>query len=124
MRALIVEDEVMITFAIQDALEELGFTEFAIATQEADAIAIAREFAPDLMTVDVRLGSGSGIAAARSICGERKVAVVFITGNAETVHSEVREPVVVEKPFTAQQIADAVHLARTRERSATPRQDR
>jgi FixJ family two-component response regulator len=70
---------------------------------------------PDLITADVRLANGSGIAAIQSILQQGYTApVVFITGNAEVVREALPGAVVVQKPFQDNALRDAIALARQR----------
>lgn len=112
MRALVIEDEALVAFLIEDILRGLGFSEIEVAATEAEATLLAREFVPDLVTADARLASGCGINAALAICTERDVPVVFITGNATQVRLRIHEPIIVEKPFTGGELAAAIALAR------------
>lgn len=112
MRALVIEDEALVAFLLEDMLEAMGYTEIHVAATEAEAINLARAFAPDLVTSDARLLAGCGIDAALAICSERPVPVVFVTGNATRVRERIREPVIVEKPFAPADLALAISRAR------------
>lgn len=111
MHALIIEDEFLVAISIEDALQAIGYTSFETAGTEASAVAAVKDQAPDLITADVRLANGSGIAAIRSILQRHAVPVVFITGNAELVRQELPEAVVIQKPFHDDMLRDAVALA-------------
>jgi two-component system, response regulator PdtaR len=113
VRALVIEDEALVAFLIEDILQEQGYEEIEVVATEADAMSLAREFLPDLVTADARLARGCGINAALAICAEREVPIVFITGNATQVRQRVMDPIIVEKPFTGEVLAAAVALART-----------
>jgi DNA-binding response OmpR family regulator len=104
MHALIIEDEPLVAFAIQDHLCELGFTSFDLAATEGAAILRARERCPDLIAADVCLLEGTGIAAVQAICSARPVPVMFITGSAETVSAALPEAVVVSKPVNSTEL--------------------
>lgn len=112
MRALVIEDEALVAFLIEDILREQGFAEIEVAATESEATSLAEKFLPDLVTADARLASGCGINAALAICSEREVPVVFITGNATQVRLRIHEPIIVEKPFSGEELAAAVVLAR------------
>ena len=112
MHALIIEDEFLVALSIEDSLESLGFTSRETAATEETAVASACLHTPNLVTADVRLAKGSGIAAVRSILRKRRVPVVFITGNAEIVREEMPEAVVLQKPYHDAALRDAIAAAR------------
>jgi CheY-like chemotaxis protein len=112
MHALIIEDEFLVAMCIEDSLLALGFTSVETAGTEASAISAAQILVPDLITADVRLANGSGIAAIEAILRERSVPVVFITGNIEVVQERMPDAVVVQKPFQDETLRIAIARAR------------
>lgn len=114
MNALIIEDEFLVAMSIEDALQGLGYTSFETAGTEASAISAAQTQAFDLITADVRLASGSGIAAIEAILQEKRVPVVFITGNVEIVEELMPDAIVVQKPFHDEALRTAIATARDR----------
>jgi CheY-like chemotaxis protein len=81
--ALIIEDEILIAYEIQDVLERLGFESFDLAASPAEAVACATAQRPSLITADMRIVGGTGLEAVRAIVraiGE--VPVVYVTANA------------------------------------------
>jgi DNA-binding response OmpR family regulator len=113
VRALIIEDETMVAFMLEDHLARLGYHDVRIAATEDEAVAFAWTFRPDLMTVDARLARGCGITAALKIAEWTATPTVFVTGNAAQVRRRVKDPIVVEKPFLYENLATAVMLARS-----------
>ena len=111
MHALIIEDESMIAMAIEDALRRCGFTSFDVAVSDEEALAAATRMCPDLITADVQLRPGCGITTVQSICCEHTIPVLFITGSPADVRIRMPGHALVEKPFTAEHIMAAVHLA-------------
>lgn len=111
MHALIIEDEALIALAIEDALRDCGFAsvEFAASTQEAVAAATRR--CPDLITADVRLRPGCGIDAVQSICSERPIPVLFITGSPAEVRMRMPSHALIQKPFSAEDVMAGIKLA-------------
>ena len=101
MHALIIEDEPYIALVIEDHLRGHGFASFDFATSETDAVLAAGRRPPDLITSDVRLAPGCGIAAVAEICRERPVPVVFITASVGEVRARTRDAVAIAKPFAA-----------------------
>jgi CheY-like chemotaxis protein len=104
MHALIIEDEPIIALLIEDHLRRLGYTSVDFAVTEAEAVACARARCPDLITSDVRLPEGCGIAAVEAICSGKRIPVVFITGTAWEVRRRLRDAVVVAKPFASAEL--------------------
>jgi CheY-like chemotaxis protein len=113
MHALIIEDEPIIAMLIEDHLRTLGYSSIDFAVTEADAVAAAGRRCPDLITSDVRLPEGCGIAAVETICGGRHIPVVFITATAADVRARLSEAIVVAKPFGPSHLREAVFLARS-----------
>jgi CheY-like chemotaxis protein len=109
MHALIIEDESLIALAIEDALRGCGFASFDIAVSAEEAVAAERR-CPDLITADVELRPGCGITAVQSICSERPIPVIFITGSPGEVRIRMPGQALVEKPFSAEHIRDATKL--------------
>lgn len=108
MHALIIEDEPLISLAIQDVLAENGCTSFDLASSFEAAVSAATKRCPDLITADVRLAPGSGIDAVEAICATHPVFVIFITGTAEEARQRCPGRIVIEKPFTVSQVEEAV----------------
>jgi DNA-binding response OmpR family regulator len=110
MHALIIEDESLIAIAIEDALRSCGFTSFDVAVSANEAVTAAALRCPDLITADVELRPGCGITAVQSICSDRPIPVVFITGSPGQVRIRMPGYALVEKPFSADHIRDATTL--------------
>ena len=110
MHALIIEDESLIAMAIEDALRDCGFTSFDIAVSAEEAVTSAERKCPDLITADVELRPGCGIATVQSICSGQPIPVLFITGSPGEVRIRMPGHILVEKPFSADHIMDATRL--------------
>lgn len=110
MHALIIEDEALIAMAIEDALRGCGFTSFEFAVSTDEAVAAAARKCPDMITADVELRPGCGIKAVQSICSERPIPVLFITGSPGEVRIRMPGHLLVEKPFSAAHVMDATRL--------------
>jgi CheY-like chemotaxis protein len=112
MHALIIEDEFLTAELIEDRLRDLGFTSFAVAMDEEEAIAAASKRCPDLITADVQLSPGCGIDAVQRICHQKPVPVLYITGTAMMVRERCPWAVVIQKPFGTADLREGVQLAR------------
>ena len=110
MHALIIEDESLIALAIEDALRGCGFTSFDFAVSAEEAVAAAKARCPDLITADVELRPGCGITTVQSICSDRPIPVLFITGSPGEVSVRMPGHMMVEKPFSADRVMNATRL--------------
>lgn len=108
MHALIIEDEPLIAALIEDCLCDLGYTSFAFAERECEAIAAAEEHLPALITADNRLIEGTGVDAVREICASFEVPVIFIGGDPDAIKGVFPNAVVIGKPFRPDELQTAV----------------
>jgi DNA-binding NarL/FixJ family response regulator len=115
--ALIVDDEFLIAFDLEASMRELGFDDCAVASNEQDAIELAKDHPPDVVVMDVYLGgTRAGIETARwlhEVCG---VPVVFVTAHCEDgtikrIHEAVPGAPVLLKPVYREALANAVSRA-------------
>ena len=108
MHALIIEDESLIAFAIEDILRECGFDSIDLAASPASAIAAAEKHCPDLITSDVELRPGCGISTVIGICDRSSIPVIFITGNVDQVTRRLPSHPALNKPFSESSLRAAV----------------
>lgn len=108
LRVLVVEDEGMIAFALQEILEQMGHFVCATAGTEAEAIAEAHQSNPDLIIVDGRLRIGSGIAAMRKILSVRYIPHIYVSGDSLIAEKLDHGAVIMRKPFSEQDLAEAI----------------
>jgi len=106
--ALIIEDHPLIALTLADELRDLGYSSVNIAVSQDEAIRSAEEMCPDLITVDARLDSGSGIAAIRHICRDKAIPVVFVTADPMGIRLAIPDAVILEKPFSNHHLATAI----------------
>jgi len=116
-RALIVDDEFLIAFDVEASMHELGFDICAVASNERDAIQLAKSNPPDVVVMDVYLnGTRAGIEAARwlrEVCG---VPVVFMTAQIDKstldrIRTVMPGAPVLSKPVYRDTLAKAVSAA-------------
>ena len=109
--ALVIEDFPIIAMSIQDELAEMGFSA-AVAATETEAVALAEEHCPDLIIADLRLAQGCGIEAVRRICGDRPIAVIFMSGDSDRGDSgAMGEAGFLWKPFTSSALRSTIDAA-------------
>jgi len=86
---MIVEDEVMVAWAMETLVEEMGHKVVGLHSGGAAAIAAFAQDLPDLLLMDINLGSDlDGIETARRIRAVSAVPILFISayGDAATRH--------------------------------------
>ena len=111
MHALIIEDDGVVATSIEQVLRDCGFTSFDVAASAHAAIVAAALRRPDLITADVRLQSGCGIAAVEAIPRGSAIPNVFVTKHRANLARRVPNHIVVDKPFTATTLSAAVASA-------------
>jgi two-component system, response regulator PdtaR len=108
LRVLVVEDDATIGTLLAEMLEAMGHDICAIEATEADAVAAAVQFRPNLMIVDVRLGDGSGLAAVEEILRTGPVPHLFVSGDTSRIRALRPGAVVIQKPFRESDLARAI----------------
>lgn len=111
LRVLVIEDDALIAMLYVELVEEMGHVVCAIEGTEADAVAGAARYKPDLMIVDAGLRDGSGIAAVTEILRGGFIPHVFVTGDARAVQTVRPDAVILQKPFRDPELAQAVRRA-------------
>lgn len=105
---LVIEDEPLIAMLIEDILEEAGATSFCFSATEDDAVMLARERTPAIITSDVRLLEGSGPRAIERIREQvGDVPVIFLTATPEECGSCDLGHVILRKPVSHGQLMRA-----------------
>ena len=118
MRILIAEDETIIRLDLRDLLERAGHEVVAEARDGEEAVELAREHAPELAVLDVKMPRLDGIEAARRILADQAIPIVMLTayGQDELVGRAVEAGVFgyLVKPFREQDLVPAIAAARAR----------
>jgi len=103
----------MVGMAISQTVADLGYEVVGMAADAEQALDLARRERPDLVLMDISLGSGpDGVEAAGNIAALMAVKVIFLTAHTDpqTV-ARVRESqlgAILSKPFTDDQLAQAI----------------
>lgn len=114
LRALIVEDELLVAWHLEALFGDLGHEVCAVAAHVDAAMSDFADFQPDLVFMDVNLGSGpNGLEVARRLRSMRMVPIVFVTAYTDAkTRSEMAEAavgsVVLGKPVSPGELAQAV----------------
>jgi len=115
-RVLIVEDERIVAAALQQQLERVGFDVVGNVGDAKDAIELACRVEPDVVLMDVNLGSGmDGIEASARIREQVAVPVVFLTAYADDATlarlSQTSHFGYVRKPVHERDLKPAIEMA-------------
>ena len=110
-QALIIEDELLLAFSIEEALRGLGYTTFEIVTSVRGAIEAAERQCPDLIVANHQIVDGTGTDAVLAICAQRTIPVVFVTGSRAAVRERLPDAFIVDKPFSIPHLSKAVAAA-------------
>jgi DNA-binding response OmpR family regulator len=108
LKVLLVEDETLISFLVEDMLQELGCTAVWHASGLSQARSIVAERRPDVAVLDVNLGGQLVYPLVAELEAEG-IPLLFATGYGRTGLPETltRHP-VVQKPFALEALAAAI----------------
>jgi DNA-binding LytR/AlgR family response regulator len=114
----IVEDEIIIAETISLALEKLGYIVIGKVGTYADAIEMVQEQQPDLVLLDINLGSKKdGIDLAAEIKDRFAIPIIFLTSNADanTVNraKDIHPIAYIVKPFSSTDLFSAIEIGWT-----------
>jgi PAS domain S-box-containing protein len=118
-RIFIVEDEAVVALDIRHRLQQLGYEIAGMASSGEDAMSAVGALHPDLVLMDVNLGTGiDGIETAARIREQLHIPVVYITAfsDAELIaRIRVTEPFAyILKPFEEAELHAAIEIALVR----------
>lgn len=116
LEVLIVEDQALIAFHLQDLVEEAGHRVVALAHDADSALAAAADQRPTIAIMDIRLAHGtSGVDVARQLYEAHGIRCLFISAN---INDEVRQRVAdlrplgfIGKPFLPAEVISALQAA-------------
>lgn len=103
MRILVVEDEIITSMWLEAVLTKMGYTVIDKLVSGEEAVRVALQERPDLITMDINLvGDMNGIEAARKIQETERIPVVFMTGyvdkHFQKAAEEIYSPAFLFKP--------------------------
>lgn len=109
--ALIIDDNMIVSRAIENRLIELGFSSFDHAWTERQAVEAAACRSPDLVVIGDAVEDGCALKAASSIVKQRAVPVLMITADPARARSRLPRDAPFDGPFLLNEIETAVALA-------------
>jgi DNA-binding response OmpR family regulator len=117
LRLLIVEDDDHIRTSLRWALEDEGY-DVAEAVSGEEAVQLVAAAAPDLMVVDLMLGSMDGFAVVREVRRDHDLPIIVVSARADThdivAALEAGADDYVTKPFQVKEITARLRALRRR----------
>ncbi len=115
-RILVAEDEAIIRLDLVEMLTEAGYEIIAQATNGVEAVALAKEYKPDLAILDVKMPEMDGITAAQSIIDIAPVLMLTAFSQRELVERarDAGAMAYVVKPFSISDLVPAIEIAVSR----------
>jgi CheY-like chemotaxis protein len=114
IRVLLVEDEMLVAWLLQDMLADLGCAVVGPAARVAQALAMIDAQTFDAAVLDVNLNGQTSYAVADALVA-RGVPFVFSTGYAKDRLAEpYRSLTVLQKPFHEGELGAALEILLTR----------
>ncbi len=110
--ALIIDDNMIVSRAIEDRLAELGFRSFDHTWTERQAIAAAANRSPDLVVIGDSIEDGSTLKAARNIAMQRNTPILMVTADPGRTRRRLDQQATFDGLFLLNEIENAVALAR------------
>jgi len=108
---LLVEDESLVSFLLEDMLSELGAATIRHASRLEAGFTLAREKVPQLAVLDVNLAGEAIFPLAEKLAQDR-VPLVFISGyGRDGLSDDWARHEVLQKPLTLQQLDTSVRRA-------------
>jgi DNA-binding LytR/AlgR family response regulator len=116
IKILIVEDELIIAEDLANSLRKMNYEVIGIAMDFEEAIEIITSNTPDLMLLDINLGSEKdGIQLAEELNKKYQIAIIFTTSYADSATLERAKKVnpinYLVKPFQQEQLFTAIEIA-------------
>ncbi len=112
LRILVVEDESLVAFLLEDMLEEMGCEVVASAARLSEGLEAAEHDGLDVAFLDVNLGGADRSFAIARRLEERGVPFAFLTAyGAGPVREEFPAVPVVLKPFLKHDLEQALARA-------------
>lgn len=113
-KAIIVEDNLILSLLYENYLKEMVFKTVGEITSGEKAVELVKKYSPDVVIMDIMLnGSMDGIQAAQEIRKFTQAPIIFITGNSDIAHVEraklVENSKFLKKPISEDKLKRAVN---------------
>jgi PAS domain S-box-containing protein len=115
-RILVVEDNAIVAYDLQDRLLEMGYETCGILFSGQDAVDQVPVLMPDLVLMDIKLqGETDGVEAAGRIRAEWDIPVIYLTGHSDNTtleRAKRTEPYgYLLKPFDERELLSTIKMA-------------
>ena len=115
-RILIVEDERIVAFNLQQRLIHMGYDVPAVAASGTDSLSLVETVRPDLVLMDIHIeGSMDGIEVASELKKNHSVPVIYLTAYSEDATLErarqTRPYGYLIKPFSERELHATIQMA-------------
>jgi CheY-like chemotaxis protein len=111
LRALVVEDEALVSMMVEEFLDELGYKVVATAASLDEAIAKAGSAGIDVAILDVNLAGEMSYPVAEILLS-RGIPFIFATGyGIEGRPAGLEDAPLISKPFRLEQLGSALTMA-------------
>lgn len=115
-RILVVEDEAIVAFNLQQRLEQLGYDVPAIAASGQESLDLIHDLLPDLVLMDIHIqGQMDGIEVAARLRQSHPVPVIYLTAYAEDATLERARQTqpygYLLKPFSERELHATIQMA-------------
>jgi CheY-like chemotaxis protein len=109
-KILLVDDELLVLWALQDALEQMGFTSFESAGGIQESITLIHKHAFDFAFVDVNLRGVKSFEIAEFL-QERDIPFVFVTGYGRAgLDGQFEDIDVLTKPVSQTELRQTLRV--------------
>lgn len=115
-KVLIVEDDMIISMVLEKMVTRMDHKVVGNVATGRKAIELARTHVPDLILMDIQLkGDMDGITAMQEIRKDSEVAVIYITGNSDSLYMDrAKKTCYVDylvKPIQMEDLKKSIHKA-------------
>ena len=113
-KVLICDDALVMRMVIRKEIEKLGFEVVAEASDGEEAVALYKEYKPDITTMDITMPKKSGIVALQEMMAfdkNAKVVMVSAMGQEEWVKQSIIAGAknFIVKPFTPDKLHEVLN---------------
>lgn len=106
--ALIIDDNMVVSRAIQDRLTTCGFESFDHTWTERQALDAAERRRPDLIVVGDHIASGSPFDLARQLASRTDAPILAITTDRYSFGRSVPDDAEIDGPFPLSELETAI----------------